>query len=142
MASEEERTISAALASRVGPDAGSDGISQTVVDLWTQIDDALTPIIGTRGVAALHGRSLFLTVRAFPWIAGRQDGVQVAMDLESLRLAIASQSAPDALLGASALFEAFNDLLASMVGTALTQRLLRTVWDTPFSGQPAQDRQT
>jgi hypothetical protein len=112
------------------------------VDVWTQIDEALTPIIGVRGVAALHGRSLFLTARAFPWIGTRRDGVQMAMDLESLRLALASQTASDALRGAAALFDAFTDLLASMVGTALTERLLRTVWDTPYGGPAAQDTPT
>ena len=117
-------------------------ISQTAVDIWTLIDEALTPIIGVRGVAALHGRSLFLTAHAFPWIGTRRDGVQMAMDLESLRLALASQTASDALHGATALFDAFNDLLASMVGTALTERLLRTVWDTPYGGPAAQDTPT
>ena len=142
MASPEGRHIRAALAARVGPDADSAGISQTVVDVWTQIDVALTPIVGARGVAALHGRSLFLTAREFPWMGGRHDGVQQAMDLDALRRAIAAQSAPDALLGASALFEAFDDLLSSMVGAALTQRLLRAVWDTPYGGEPAQDSLT
>ena len=142
MASEEGRHIRATLASRVGPTADADGISQTVVDVWTLIDDALTPIVGARGVAALHGRSLFLTAREFPWIGARHDGVQPTMDLDSLRVASASQSAPDALRGASALFEAFDGLLASMVGIELTQRLLRAVWDTPFGGQPAQDSLT
>lgn len=61
-----------------------------VVDVLKQIDDALTPIVGARGVAALHGRCPFLTARAFPWLDGRHDGVQVTMDLDALRRAIAA----------------------------------------------------
>ncbi len=140
MASHEGRYIAAALATRVGPDADPVAISRSVVDVWTRIDDALAPIVGARGVAALHGRSLFVTARAHPWIGGRQTGVQLAMDLQSLRLALESQDAAEALRGATALFEAFNDLLTSMVGTALTERLLRPVWDSPDGGPTAQDR--
>ena len=116
-------------------------ISGTVVAVWRKIDEALTPIVGVRGVAALHGRSRFLASQTCPWIGGRLDGVQMTMDLESLRLVLAEQPAGDALLGATTLLEAFHDVLSTMVGIALTERLLRTVWDIPNGGHAAQDRQ-
>ena len=49
----------------------------------------------------------------------------------------------DAAAAVNALLQAFHELLASLIGLSLTERLLRTVWAPslalPSSGLPAQD---
>ena len=116
-------------------------VADAVVSLWREIELRLTPIIGARGVAALHGRSLFLTAREHAWLATGPDRVAMGMDLNALRLAVLTQDAGAALTGGGALFVNFHDLLTSMVGPALTERLLRDVWAPPSNGLPAQDIQ-
>ncbi len=114
-------------------------VADAIVALWRDIERQLTPIIGQRGVAALHGRSLFLTARVHPWLAVAPDRVALAMDLDALRAAVLQQDAAAAMHGCGDLFTSFHDLLSSMVGPALTDRLLRDVWDPPTSGTPAQE---
>jgi secreted protein with Ig-like and vWFA domain len=114
-------------------------LADTILGLWQEIDQALSPIVGSRGVAALYNRSLQLTTVAHPWLPSAASGVLAAIDLAALKAALLRQTAARAAAGGSALLETFRELLASLVGTALTERLLRSVW-TPTSGaSPAQD---
>ena len=99
------------------------------------------PILGTRGVAALFGRALHLTSRTHAWLGEVPEGVQATMDLDGLHGAIAAQPFAIGIDGGSALFVVFYDLLVSMVGAQLTERLLRDVMATPSSGHAAQDAQ-
>ncbi len=110
-----------------------------MVAMWLEIDTALRPIIGQGGVAALYKRSLHLTTPAYPWLASTHEGVQAPMDLAALKAIFAQQSNASAAAGSRALLHTFNELLASLVGPSLTERLLRSVWANSFSGQPAQD---
>jgi hypothetical protein len=120
-----------------GADVGQ--VADTIVGLWHEIDQALNPIVGHRGVAALYHRSLKLAAAAHPWLAGAAPGMLAAVDLPALKAALVQQTAAQAAAGGSALFETFHELLASLVGAGLTERLLRSVW-TPSSGaSPAQD---
>ncbi len=139
MTTPKSRRIDAALARRSGNGASVEQVADTVVAMWHDIERELSPIVGTRGVAALHGRSLFLAARQFPWLNGAPDGGHLSMDMAALRAKIVRWQATEALQACGASFAVFHELLASMVGPALTERLLLPVWDTPSSGQPAQD---
>ncbi|NRF65697.1 hypothetical protein HLB44_01735 [Aquincola sp. S2] len=129
----------APLAQRVGEDASAAQIAAAVIATWREIDAALSPIIGTRGVAALYRRSLHLTAATHRWITVQPEVLPPEMDLAGLQSMIALQSSADAAAGSTALFQAFHELLGSLVGPALTERLLRTVWADASSGSPAQD---
>jgi hypothetical protein len=106
---------------------------------WRAIEATLTPIIGSKGVVALYQRSLHLVAKTHPWLAGAHDPAQAAIDLAALQSVVAQQSAADAALGSNALLQTFQQLLGSLIGAALTDRLLRTVWDNTSRGTPAQD---
>ena len=58
-----------------------------MVALCAEIGAALTPIVGSRGVAALYKRSLFLTAQAHPALLGLQENVEAEMDLSPLTTA-------------------------------------------------------
>jgi hypothetical protein len=121
-----------------GADIGQ--VAETILALWQEIEQALAPIVGRRGVAALYNRSLKLTAVAHPWLASAPSGVLASMDPSALKAALLQQTAAQAAAGGSALFETFRELLASLVGAALTERLLQALW-TPSSGaSPAQDQ--
>ena len=137
--SQESRPWPAPLADRVSDGADAEQVAEAIVAIWLDIEQALHPIIGHRGVAALYHRSLHLTAVAYPWLAIDQPAVPAAIDPSGLRLALVQQTAAEAGAGGSALFLTFHELLASLVGASLTDRLLRSVWTHSSPGAPAQD---
>jgi hypothetical protein len=140
MDSPEARRIAAALVHRVGDDAGPERVGEEIVAVWTAIDAALSPIIGHRGVAALYTRSLQVTSTSHPWLSNTRADSLGSMNLESLKSNLSQQhSATAAAAAGGALLQTFRDLLATLVGPSLAERLLRTVWDTSLSGLSAQD---
>lgn len=132
----------APLSDRIPDDASAEQLAEATVEVWIEIDRHLHPIIGHRGVAALFNRSLTLVAPTHPWLAPGLPAVAAAIDPAALRAALAQQSADNAGSGASALFHTFHDLLASLVGLSLTERLLLPVWTPPSSASPAQDPST
>ena len=135
----QSRPWPAPLADRVSDGADAEQIADAIMAIWLEIDQALHPIIGHRGVAALYNRTLHLTAVAYPWLAIGQPAVPAAIDPSGLRSALVQQAAAEAAAGGSALFLRFHELLASLVGASLTDRLLRSVWTHSSPGSPAQD---
>ncbi len=129
----------APLADRVSDGADAEEVAGAIVAVWQEIDQALRPIIGHRGVAALYSRSLSLTAAGYPWLAIDQPATPAAIDPSGLRAALVQQAAAEAAAGGSALFHSFHELLASLVGPSLTERLLRSVWTHPSGTSPTQD---
>lgn len=114
-------------------------IADAVFAVWQKIDAALSPIVGTRGVAALYKRSLYLCGTTHPRLAALHEDVQRVVDLDALKAVLARQSSSDAASAADALFQTFYQLLSSLIGASLTERLLRSVWSDASGGLPAQD---
>jgi hypothetical protein len=137
--SQESRAIEAPLGNRVSAGADAAQIAAAVGVLWQEIETALAPILGQQGVAALFGRSLHLTGLRYTWMVSRREGVPSVMDLTTLKAAFSRQSSAEAAAAGSALLQAFYELLSSLVGPSLTERLLRSIWEQPISGSPAQD---
>jgi len=137
MESEESSRISTALASRAGPDASAACIAEASSAIWRDIDAALRPIIGALSVAALFKRSLHLTLAAHPCLAEAQGPIQRSLDVTQLAGVLARQ--PDAGAVSTALLLAFDQLLASLIGPALTGRLLGPVWENSSGHSLPQD---
>lgn len=125
--SQEGRRWPTPLADRLPGNATAEQIAELVHALWQEIDLTLNPVIGHRGVAALCNRSLKLASRQYPWLAIGHPGVLVAMDPAVLKAAFAQQAPDTALAGANVLFQSLHELLGSLVGSSLTDRLLRSV---------------
>lgn len=137
--SQANRWPSAPLGNRVGAQASASQIAAAVFATWEEIDDALTPIIGPRGVAALYYRSLHLTGATHPCLAAKHDIVKPAINPKALESILAQQESAAAAAAGSAFLQTFHDLLASLIGPTLTERLLRRVWANSLSDAPAQD---
>jgi hypothetical protein len=136
----ESRRFAGALARRSGPQPDAVQLADAVVTVWREIDAALAPIVGTRGLAALHGRSVYLASQQFAWLkTAHGNSVQTEIDFVGLRQTFMMQPLPESQAAATALLHTFHDLLASMVGASLTERLLHAIWDNPFGGHAAQD---
>lgn len=104
------------------------------------IDAALSPIISERGVAALYRRSLFLIRQDRPWLDPVYAVNALPGDYDALQSALSLQNDADALQGADALLRTLHDLLATLIGESLTDRLLGTIFKTAHSsGDAVQD---
>lgn len=137
MSSAERHRIAAALSDRAGRDPSAARVATTSLEFWREINAALTPVLGERGVDAMRERALFLTVRTHAWLGTSESTPSMIPTVEAFYAALATQSADASLSGARAFFEAFHDLLASMIGTDLTGRLLRLADDSQSGGTSA-----
>jgi hypothetical protein len=139
MDSQESSRLTAPLTHRVAEDADSHQIAAAIQALWTDIEAALQPIVGRRGVAALFKRTLHLAAARHSWLAPLMPGSDDAIDLSALAALFAAQAPAQASEAGSALFEIFRELLATLIGAPLSERLLQTVWSNSSSAAPAQD---
>lgn len=125
----ESDRIVEALRRRAGDNPDIAGVVRSIVTIWNEIDASLGPILGKRGVAMLYRRSLFLTGANHGWLPRVGEGQPTALDLAPLQATLMQQGSTVALDGGSALFRTFYELLSSLVGPSLTERLLRPIWD-------------
>lgn len=109
-------------------DADTSQVAGAAVAVWLQIDQALRPILGHRGVAALFNRSVKHTAARFPWLDQYPQDVLAVVDPSVLEAALLLQTAAEATAGVDSLFQSLRALLTSLVGSSLTDRLLRSVW--------------
>jgi hypothetical protein len=119
--------------------ASSDQVAESMAKTCSGIVAALAPIIGPRGVAALFHRSLHLTALTHGWVASVAEGDPSTVDVAALQSALAQQTSADAAACGALFLKTFNDLLMNLIGSSLTERLLRPVWATSLSGRSAQD---
>ena len=131
--------IFAALAVRTSNSTDAVETAAAVAALCEEIGQALAPIVGQGGVAALYKRSLFLTARDHPMLSGLHADVQGVMDVSPLTSRLTSLSQSDAARVGAALLLSFYELLGSLVGSSLTERLLRSLWNRPLSDPPASE---
>ena len=137
--SQESRQLPCALESLARQGGNTAQIVAAIVSAWTQIEAALTPIIGQHGVAALYERSLYLTRVNHPWLAAVPENTEARMDLTALSSVLAKQKSAAAAAGGGAHLQAVYELLSSLIGASLTGRLLRSTWSGSFTGRAAQD---
>ncbi|MFC5500201.1 hypothetical protein ACFPOE_21845 [Caenimonas terrae] len=140
MPTQDSRKLAGTLERLAAEGDNTTRIADAVVSTWQAIDSALAPVIGGRGVSALYCRSLYLVRERHPWLAAVNGGIGSDMDLGLLAAALAQQDSCTAASAAGDHLQAVYELLRSLIGPALTGQLLRSAWDNPFGGAPAQDR--
>lgn len=136
--SEEGLRIVASLARRTNGSTDIEWVADAIVSMFRDMDIALVPIIGMRGVAALHRRSLFLCTSSHPQFAGTYDRLVVAMDLAEFKSVLVEQKQADAIFFGEVLLKTTYELLATLIGPSLSTRLLYEVWDNSLSAPTAQ----
>ncbi len=127
------------LARSVGDSPDASAIAEATLDAWRQVADRLAPVIGARGVDALFSRSLHVTSKTFPWLAMAENNGNSAALLTSLKARLAGQETAAAAEASVALLVNFTELLATLIGASLTERLLASVWLPP---SPESERET
>jgi hypothetical protein len=110
-----------------------------VIATWQAIDQELSPVIGRRGVVALYQHSVERTVPAGHPMRALVRGVHAGIDFVALEGALLAQDHAEALSDSRRILQRFYDTLAGLIGTTLTQRLLRTLWTDSADIAPAQE---
>lgn len=114
-------------------------IAEAIVSRWRDIDDALSPIVGTLGVATLYRRCIFLAGRTHPWLMHGESGDVPTLDLGALHALLANRDSAQAREAGQLLLATFNDLIGRLIGTSLADRLLSPHPDPFAGGDAAQD---
>ena len=115
-----------------GWDTGS--IASLIVSVWRDIDTALAPIIGHRGVGALFGRTLHVIRQDYPWLTAPHESIADPIDFAALHSILSQRTSANIVAANGALLQKFLEQLASLIGESLTERLLSTVVDTHSTG--------
>ena len=134
--------VSAPLTHRVAPNADPSQIADAVVATWREIEAVLVPIIGQRGLAALYKRSVHVAARTHPWLSVTHDASLALADFTELTPLLCGQDSACAMAGAATLFSTFHQLLTSVVGSSLTERLMRSIWADASIGAVPKDLKT
>jgi hypothetical protein len=103
------------------------------------VSEALSSIIGARGVEALHRRSVFLARAQHGWLPEPAADQSMADSVNAMLEAYSAHSAAEAVSAQTALLQTFNDLLENLIGSSLTDRLLEPVWQSPPPASGAED---
>ncbi len=114
-------------------------VAQIAVSSLIAINAALAPIVSDRGVGALYRRSLYLIRSDFPWLGGVYEGALLPGEFAPLQAALTRQTGAEAVRATESLLRTFHDLLTSLIGGSLTERLLGSVWDNHSGGDAVQD---
>lgn len=121
-------TIRRTLAQLAGDDPAPSAVAEAMLGTWHQMAARLVPVIGARGVDALFNRALHLTRAAFPWLAIAGEDDDGVAQLANFMARLEACDTATAAEVSYALLVAFTELLASLIGGPLTERLLGPVW--------------
>lgn len=127
----EARRIQATIAelAAIAEDAGH--VADMAACTWREIYAVLSPVIGPAGVAALYQRSLYMTRSAYPCLAAVHEDALRSGEFAGLQLVLSQQTSGYVVASNGALLQTFCDLLASLISSSLTERLLRSVGNLP-----------
>jgi hypothetical protein len=120
--------IRKALAIRAGDAPDPSAVAEANLSTWHQVVAQLAPVIGARGVDVLVGRSLHLTRARLSWFALALDDANKTDTLESFQERLRERDTAVATEASFVLLVQFTELLATLIGEPLTDRLLSPVW--------------
>ena len=96
--------------------------------LWQHLCQELVPIIGSGGFSALYQRSLALAGQEFPWIVATNQNVNVQGSFHELNVHLSQRSPGEATEALVTVMTIFVDVLAKLIGSSLTTRILSSAW--------------
>lgn len=117
---------------RVGSSTEANGVAAAARLTHDDLTAVFAPLISSGGVDALWGRSLDLAQREYP-AGDSADDVPTGEPFDRARLWLEKQVPSVATDAAAAIFVAFAELLAALIGEPLTTRYLEKAWPDGFS---------
>jgi hypothetical protein len=133
------QAIQRALTREAGTDADAKALAAAARRVYDTLAGQLALLIGDGGVKALTARSLHLVKRDFPWLAETQEADPLEGPFAQLGVSLARQEPAVATEAAIAILATLGGLLESLIGEALTMRVLRAAWPGAFAGETQQE---
>ncbi len=123
---------------RTPPGTAANAAAARALQQWRAVDASLAPIIGRIGVRVLYRRCLVAAAVRHPWLPATTLDEATADDWAMLHATMSLQSPVEAARACAELFTSFRDLLGSLIGPSLTDRLLRPATTLEPGGPAAQ----
>lgn len=98
------------------------------VKLWDLLATQLVLTIGERGFSSIYARSVFICHASYPWLKGSALSPYGKHRFAELKNSLQGQRPEDAGAANRLLLITFTDILASLIGELLTERILRSAW--------------
>lgn len=114
-------------------DVDGTSLAETSLRAWERVVGQLAPVIGPRGVDALFRRAIHMTKSRFPWLEVTWETKDGAFPAASFLACLSARDPAVAAEGSLELLIAFTELLGTLIGIALTERLLGPIWAIPAS---------
>lgn len=108
--------------------------ASAVVQTWRRVEAGLRPVLGQRGVAALFARCVHLVRPTHPCLEGLRDSAAAAINFDAFESVLSQRPVLEIVEAGELLLQTLHALLVSLVGTALTDRLLAGV-SVPLPGE-------
>ena len=125
---------------RFGTQVSSEHFAHVIFATCLEISEALDPILGQKGVAALFQRSLNNTSKIHPWMAAVEEDMHEPVNFENLNAVLSQQSPKSAAVGGTDFLMSFCQLLSNLIGISLTEQLLQPIWKSNPKLASAQHR--
>lgn len=136
---ERQRMILEALTPPTGDPADRAETAARLLWSWRRIALHLTPLIGDAGFQSLYARTVHLTIPHFAALRPAPKAVSLDAALQRLKEDLESLAPPDAERAGRMLLATFTELLSTLIGEALTARILRSSWAEEGSSINAQE---
>ena len=107
---------------------------------WRRIAQQLCPLIGESGFCALFGRAIHVIGPDYAWLAPQQPCRSPEQLFASLARSMSTVEAGHAAAANGALLHTFTQLLATLIGETLTERLLASATATADPQANAQEQ--
>ncbi|HXE36900.1 MAG TPA: hypothetical protein VN639_00395 [Azonexus sp.] len=121
------------LVQRAGSGADAKAVADAAISIWHDARGRLAPVIGGQGVDVLLRRSLHIAGRTLPCLAVGGPAGSSSELLAALQARLAGCETALAIEAGAAFLVTFTELLASLIGESLTERLLAPIWVPPLS---------
>ncbi|MDM5179925.1 hypothetical protein PO883_22285 [Massilia sp. DJPM01] len=109
----------------------SELMADRIIELFSEAEKKLSSIIGLRGLSKLHHANISKIAMQYSWLSAAIENPDPSLKrVQLLRSVLVEQTAVTSKQAGLALLQGFYSRLVTLIGLAVTEILLRSVWET------------
>jgi hypothetical protein len=117
----------------------TEGAADAAITLWEHLAAQIISIVGEDGFNALYVRSIFLNQRTFPWLPTGSLPPQTDHPFADLKMSFEGRPPAQASEANSLLLVTLTDILASLIGEQLINRILSLAWGAEIPNETGKE---